>query len=174
MLGSSSKEKKSTWSESCKESAKRETKLYKMVEIAANDERQVDNERNIIKKTLKQRCDEEYAADEARALLHDMQQNVDEAEATVTGTRRRLYREIHEYMYSSEQEIGATALHHGQSVADDAKQRHQDGQRLRTTQRIRRNKRGGMDRQKQQGSGQKRKKMTTRNREELRSEPARR
>ena len=57
-----------------------------MIEIVANDEKQEDNERNIIKKTLKHLCKEEVEADEARALLRDMQQNVDEAEAKVTGT----------------------------------------------------------------------------------------
>ena len=35
-----------------------------------------------------------------------MQQNVDEAEAKVAETRRRLYREINEYMHSWDQELG--------------------------------------------------------------------
>ena len=109
-LGSSLKEKKNIWNKICKESAKRDTELYNIIEIAANDEKQEDNERNIIKKTLKQLCKEVDDADEARPLLHGMQQNVEEAEEKVTGTRRRLHRETRSW---------TTALHHGQSVADD-------------------------------------------------------
>ena len=73
-----------------------------MIEIAANDEKQED----IIEKTLKQFGKEENEADEARALLEDMQHNVDEAEAKVNATRRRLFREINEYMHSWDQELG--------------------------------------------------------------------
>ena len=99
-LGSALKEKTHTWNKSCRESAKRETELYKMIEIDTKDEKQEDTERNIIKKTLRQLRTEEDEADEVRTLLDDMQQNVDEAEAKVTGTRRRLYREIKEHMHS--------------------------------------------------------------------------
>ena len=105
-LGSGLKEKTHTWNKSCRESAKRETELYKMIEITAKDEKQEDNERTIIKKTLKQLCEEEDEADEARALLEEMQQNVDEAEAKVAETRRRLFREINECMHSWDQELG--------------------------------------------------------------------
>ena len=77
-LGSTMKEKTHTWNKSCKESARRETELYKMKENATKDEKQEDTKRNIIKKTLKQLQDE---ADEARTLLDDMQQKVDEADA---------------------------------------------------------------------------------------------
>ena len=95
-----------TWNKSCKESVKRETELHKMIEIAAKDEKQEDNERNIIQKTLKQLRKEEDEADEARTLLDYMQQNVDDTEAKVTETRRPLYREINEYMHSWDQELG--------------------------------------------------------------------
>ena len=70
-----------------------------MIEIAANDEKHEDNERSIIKKILKQLRKEEDEADEARTLLEDMQQNLEEGEAKVNDTRRRLYREINEYMH---------------------------------------------------------------------------
>ena len=40
--GSAVKEKTNTWTKNCKESAKRESYLYKMVELAAIDERQED------------------------------------------------------------------------------------------------------------------------------------
>ena len=49
-------------------------------------------------------------AEEARTLLYDMQQNVDEADASVTKTRSRLCPEINEYMHSWEEELGRT--HH--------------------------------------------------------------
>ena len=94
-LGSALTGKTYTWNESCKESAIRETELYKVMEIATEDEKQEDTGRNI-KKTLKHLRKEEEQADEVRTLLDDMQQNVDEAEATVTETRRRLCREINE------------------------------------------------------------------------------
>ena len=95
------KEKTYAWIKSCKESAKRETELYKMIEIATKDENQEDTERNTIKKRPKPPRKEEEEADEARTLLDDMQQNVNEANAKKnTETRRRLYREINEYMHS--------------------------------------------------------------------------
>ena len=80
VLDSSLKEKKHIWNKSCKESAKRETELFKMTEICANDEKQEDNERNIIKKTPEQ--------------LREKR------------TGRRLYRDINGYMCSWDQEVG--------------------------------------------------------------------
>ena len=77
-----------------------------MIEIDTKDEKQEDTERNIIKKTLRHIRKKEDDADEARTLLNDMQQNVDEANATVTGIRCRLHREINEYMHSWDQELG--------------------------------------------------------------------
>ena len=56
--------------------------------------------------TLEQLRKDEDEADEVRTLLDDMQHNVDEAEAKAIETRRRLYREIHEYMHSWDQELG--------------------------------------------------------------------
>ena len=67
-LGSALKEKTHTLNKSCKESARRETKLYKMIEIAAKDEKQEDKQRSITKKTFTQLGKEEDEADEARAL----------------------------------------------------------------------------------------------------------
>ena len=73
--------------------------------LDAKYEKQEDTERNI-KETLEKLRKEEDEADEARTLLDGMQQSVDEANAKVTGTRRRLYREINEYMHSWDQELG--------------------------------------------------------------------
>ena len=75
-----------------------------MLESAANDAKIEDNARNRIGQTLKQLRKEEDVG-EARALLEDMQQTVDEAEAKAFDTERRLYREIEEYMCSWDQEL---------------------------------------------------------------------
>ena len=86
--------------------APRGSGFFKRVQLAEIDERQEDKERNIIKKTLKQIRKDEEEAKEARTLLDDMQRNVDEADAKVTGTRSRLYRETTEDMHSWDQELG--------------------------------------------------------------------
>ena len=52
-----------------------------MVELAAIDERQEDEERNIIRKTQIQLREEEQEAGEASTLLDDRQQNVVEVES---------------------------------------------------------------------------------------------
>ena len=80
-LGSTVKEKTNTWNKSCKDSAKRESELYKMVELAAIDERQEDKERSMLKDVLKQLQKEREEDDEARALIEEMQQNLGEAHA---------------------------------------------------------------------------------------------
>ena len=47
-VGTTVKEKTNTWNESCKESVKRETELYKMVEAAVMDEKQEQKEREML------------------------------------------------------------------------------------------------------------------------------
>ena len=86
-LGSAVKEKKHTLKKSCKESVRRESGQSKMLESAANDAKIEDNARNRIRKTLKQLGKEEAEVSEARALLEDMQQTVDEAEARASDTK---------------------------------------------------------------------------------------
>ena len=54
VLGSTLKEKTNTWNKSFKERANRESEFYKMVELAAIDERQEDKERSMLKDVLKQ------------------------------------------------------------------------------------------------------------------------
>ena len=54
-------------------------------------------------KQLREERDEE---NEARALLEEMQRNLDEAHARPCETERRLYQELEEYMYSWEREVG--------------------------------------------------------------------
>ena len=47
-------EKKSTWVNSCKENATRETEVFKMVENKVDDVKAEDDDRGRIRKTLKQ------------------------------------------------------------------------------------------------------------------------
>ena len=61
-----------------------------------------------------------------RGLIEEMQRNLDEALARASETERQLSRVLEEYIFSYEKEMEAPALHHGQGVADDAKQRHPD------------------------------------------------
>ena len=72
-VGSVLKEKTHIWNNSCKESIKRETKLYKIVEIAANDEKQQDKERNRLKNTLQKLQKEREEENETRAVLEEIQ-----------------------------------------------------------------------------------------------------
>ena len=75
-LGSTLKEKTNTWNKSCNERANRESELYKMVELAAIDERQDDKERSMFEDVLKQLRKEREEEHEARALIEDMQHNL--------------------------------------------------------------------------------------------------
>ena len=50
-VGTTVKEKTNTWN-SCKESASRETELYKMVEAAVMDEKHEERERDMIRDLL--------------------------------------------------------------------------------------------------------------------------
>ena len=88
-----------------------------MVGHAAVDERQAHTERSMLKDISKQLQQEREEEDEARALIEEMQRNLDEAQARPSETERKLGRVLGEYRYSSEKEMG-------QDVADGAKQGH--------------------------------------------------
>ena len=96
-LGTTVKEKTSTWNKSCKESAKRESELYKMIEQAAIDERQEHKERSMLEGILKQLQKEREDEYEARALIEEMQRNLE--------TERKLGRVLGEYISSNEKEM---------------------------------------------------------------------
>ena len=83
------KEKSHTWNKSCKDSAKREGDILKLAELAAQDETQEDEERRDIKKLLKQLRKDRKDEDEARALLKQMQINVEGAQARSAATELR-------------------------------------------------------------------------------------
>ena len=79
-VGTSVKEKSNTWNKGCKENTKRETELFKMVEVAVTDEKQEERERVMIRDLrveLRKRREEE---DEARNLIGEMQRNFDDAQ----------------------------------------------------------------------------------------------
>ena len=79
-VGAVVKEKKNTWHKSGKESSKRETELYSMVESAATDEKQEERDRCRIRARGRNRKDEE---EEARCLFEEMQRNLDAAQKKV-------------------------------------------------------------------------------------------
>ena len=99
-------EKKNTWAKSCKESAKRETEIFKLMVSLADDATVEDGDRGRIKKTLKQLRKEENEEYEARALLEAVQQTVNEAYARDSENNLELYRELKKYMYSWDRECG--------------------------------------------------------------------
>ena len=76
-LASTPKEKSHTWNKSRKDSAKREGDILKLAELAAQDEKQEDEERRDIKKLLAQLRRDRKDEDEAKALLKEMQINLD-------------------------------------------------------------------------------------------------
>ena len=97
-VGSTVKEKANTWNKSCKESVKRESELYKMVEAAAIDERQEQKERGMIRDLLEQLQKRREEEDEARVLTEEMQRNPDEAQSRSYEVERKLDRVLWEYM----------------------------------------------------------------------------
>ena len=51
-VGTAVKEKSNTWKKGCKESTKRETEVFQMVEVAVTDEKQEERERDMIRDLL--------------------------------------------------------------------------------------------------------------------------
>ena len=66
--------------------------------MAANDEKQEDEERHNINKLFKQLRKERKEEDEARALLEEMQKNLEEAQAKASATELKLSGRYDEYM----------------------------------------------------------------------------
>ena len=83
---SSLKDKSHSWNESSEDSATREGHVLKLAEMAANDEKQEDEERHLINKLSKLLRKEREVEDEARALLEEMQKNLEEAQARASAT----------------------------------------------------------------------------------------
>ena len=91
-VGTTAKEKTNTWNKSCKESAKRETELCKMVEVAVMDEKQEERERGMIRDLLGEFRKRREEEDEARNLIEEMQHNLDEAQNKNYELERKLNR----------------------------------------------------------------------------------
>ena len=88
------KEQTNTWKKSCKESAKRESELYKMIELAAIDESKEHKERSMLKDLLYEVQKRREEEDEARGLIEEMQCNLDEAHARSYETEWKLDRVV--------------------------------------------------------------------------------
>ena len=99
-VGTIVKERTNTLNESCRESAKRESEFYKMVEQEAVDERQELKERSILKDLLQQLQKEREEEEEARGFIEEMQCILDEAQASPSETERKLGRVLGEYINS--------------------------------------------------------------------------
>ena len=85
-VASSLKDKSHSCNKSSEDSATREGHVLKLAEMAANDEKQEDEERHLINKLFKQLRKEREVEDEARALLEEMQKNLEEAQARASAT----------------------------------------------------------------------------------------
>ena len=90
VVGTAVKEKSTTWNKSCKESTKRETELFKMVEVAVTDEKQEERERDMIRDLLVELRKRREEEDEARNLIEEMQRSLDDAQNR-SGTEAELY-----------------------------------------------------------------------------------
>ena len=90
----STTEKTNTWNKSCKESAKRESELYKMVEAAVIDEKQEQKGRGMIRDLLEQLQKRREEEDEARGVIEVMQRNLDEAQNRSYEVERKLDRVV--------------------------------------------------------------------------------
>ena len=75
-LASTLEEESHTWNKICKDSAKREGDIPELAELAAQDGKQVDEERRDIKELFKQFRIDRKDKDEAKAILKEMQINL--------------------------------------------------------------------------------------------------
>ena len=78
---------KNTWVKSCKETAKRETEIFKMMGSLADDAKTEDGDGGRIKNTSRKLRKEENEEYEASAFLEAIQKNVDEAHARASETK---------------------------------------------------------------------------------------
>ena len=120
-----------------------------------------------LKDTLKKLRKEREEENEARALLEEMQQNLEEAHARASETERKLYRELGEYTHSWEK-----ALERPHYIMDKIWQSN-DTKTMNPNKDFeellnKAQQTGRFVRPKQQDSGRKKKKKTIRNRDHLR------
>ena len=78
----------------------------------ADDAKVEDGDKGRLRKILKQLRKERDEENEARSLLEEKQQNLDEAHAKASETEQRLYLELEEYMFSWDREFGRTTEPH--------------------------------------------------------------
>ena len=97
-----------------------------MGELPAKDEKQEDEQRRHIKKLLKQLRQNRKGEDEAKALLKEMQINLDAAQARSAATELQMCSRLDEYMQTWEEDRGRPNF--TEKMADVAEQRHRDPQ----------------------------------------------
>ena len=97
-VGATVKEKTNTWNRSVKESVKRETELYKVVEAAVMDEKQQQKGGGMIRELLEQLQKRGEEENEARGLIEEMQRNLDEAQNRSYEVERKLDRVLWAYI----------------------------------------------------------------------------
>ena len=71
--------------------------------------------------------------DEAKALLKEMQMNLEEAKAKSAATAMLVCGRFEECTRAWDEDRGRSKHHHGQNMADAAEQRHKDPQFVKTT-----------------------------------------
>ena len=77
-----------------------------MAEMAADDEKQEDEERHNINKLLFQLRKVRKEEDEACALLEEMHKNLEEAQARASATEQKIFGRFEEYMRSWTEDRG--------------------------------------------------------------------
>ena len=108
-VGNHFERKTNTWNRSCKESVKRDTELFKIVEFAVMDQQREQKERGMIRELLEQLQKRREEEDEARGLI-EMQRNLDEAQNKSCEVERKLDRVLWEYIEAFDKQQGRPQL----------------------------------------------------------------
>ena len=121
LVGTIVKGKTKTLNNRCNESAERETKLHKMVEAAAMDEKQEQKNRGMIGDLLGE-LRKRRAEEEARNLIEEVQHISDEAQNKSYQVEWKLNSMgIHR---GFRQGTRTSTVHNNKALADDAEQRY--------------------------------------------------
>ena len=105
-LGVLLKEKKTHGSKVARKVRNCETEIFAISEGMAEDAKVDDGDRSRLMRALKELRKDREEERAARELLEEMQQNLDEAQERASVSERSLCRELEEYMYSWDPELG--------------------------------------------------------------------
>ena len=106
VFGALVKEKKVTWTESGRESAKREADLYGMLEKAAADEKREERERDKLVDKPQAFLTMKEEEDEATCLMEEMRKNVEAAQHKSFEAEQSLCNALREYVDSYDRDQG--------------------------------------------------------------------